>query len=140
MLALGTDGFLRINRGTCRGNVLRNSFRQQRVAKCRQIVLPTNFVAGLCRMTEVGRVHQLDVLLILAIGAGSDFVEPFAKMSFRNSAELDKGVEKMIVASDAWRRNETAHGESVDQAVIKTLVFQRVGGGNFSIRTGTGLR
>src|ERR1700686_996824 len=101
MLALGADGFLRVNCGTCRDNVRRNSFRQKRVAKSRQIVLPANFVTGLRRMTEVGGVHQLDVLLILATGAGGDFVEPFAEMTFRNSAEFDKGVEEMVVASDS---------------------------------------
>src|ERR1700693_484535 len=136
MLALGTDGFLRINRGTCSGNVWRDSFRQKRVAKSRQTVLPANFLAGLGRVTEVGRVHQLDILLILAIGTSGDFVEPFAEMTFRNSAELDNGVEKMIVTSDSGRRNESAHGESVDQVVIKILVFQRFGGENFSVRTG----
>src|SRR5579863_1869284 len=136
MLALGADGFLRINCGTRRGDVWGNSLGQKRVAKSRQIVLPANFVAGLRRMAEVGRVHQLDVLFILAIGAGGDFVEPFAEMTFRNSAEFDKRVKKMIVASDSGRWNESAHGESVDQVVIKFLVLQSIGGRNFSVLTG----
>ena len=66
------------------------TFCQQRIAKLREVILPTDFVAGFRSVIEFGRVHQLEVLLVLAAGANRHFIEPFAKMVVRSAANLAK--------------------------------------------------
>ena len=48
-------------------------------------------------------MHQLDVLLVLTIGAGGNFVEPFTEVAFGDASEPGEGAEEVIVSSDAGR-------------------------------------
>lgn len=53
-------------------------------------------------------------------------------MPMAGAAKFGKGVEEMVVAGDARRREKAAHGEGVDQGVVEMLVVKGSGGGKFA--------
>jgi hypothetical protein len=80
MLAFRTVGFGFIELLFGGGNIRGNSLLQQGLAEARQIAQPADLVAGFRRAGKVRRVHELDVLDVLAVGTGSDFVQPLAEV------------------------------------------------------------
>ncbi len=95
-----------------------------------EVFLPSDLIAGFGGVAKFRRVHQLQVLFVLAVGACGDFIQPLAQVAAGCSAKLCKGAEKLIVSGDSGRRDEAAHGERVDQVVVEVLVLENIRGGN----------
>jgi len=84
---------------------------------------PAEFIAQCGGVGERRGLHDLDVLLVLRGGAGDDFVEPLPGV-VRQRSEAVEGGEKLVVAVDAFGRDEGAHGEAVDEVVVERLVVE----------------
>ena len=82
-------------------------------------------------MREGWGLHDFEVLLVLCGRAGGDLVEPFAGVGLQ-AAEAIEGGEELVVTIDAFRGNEDAHGEAVDEVVVESLVLESRGSGDFS--------
>lgn len=83
---------------------------------------PGDRSAELGYIVECRRAHDFEVLFVLRRGAGSHFVEPFAVVRVADLAKAIEGVEELIVAAVACAGDEVAHGERVNQCVVKMLV------------------
>ncbi len=62
-------------------------------------------------------------MLVLIGGAADHLIEPGTGMSRIDAAEFLEGPEKMVVPRLPFRRHEAAHGEGVDQAVVKAEIL-----------------
>src|SRR5258708_39624798 len=60
------------------GHVVAKAVRQQFIAHLAEIVAPADLFSDSRRVTEVGRVHQLEILFILCRSASGDLVDPLA--------------------------------------------------------------
>ena len=54
---------------------------QQFVAQLLEIVMPADFSRDCSGVTEVRRVHQLEILFILCSSPSGDLIDPFAEMA-----------------------------------------------------------
>src|SRR6266403_1445464 len=107
--------------GEC--HVVAQSARQQFLAQLTEIVVPADFSRDCSGVTEIRRVHQLEVLFILCVSASSDLIDPLAEMAMIGPAEFREGIEEVIVPRHSRRGHETAHGESIHERVKEMLVF-----------------
>src|SRR6266576_82654 len=73
--------------------------------------------------------------LVQGVRCRSDFVEPLAQVTMIGAAERCERIEEMVVSRYAGRRNETAHGEGVDQCVEQMLILIGVCGGDCTAST-----
>ena len=95
------------------------------------------------RRCQVGVDHELEILLVLIGGAADHLIEPGAGVARIDAAEFLEGPEEMVVPGLAFRRHEAAHGEGVDQAVVKAEILVDSRGRNlarFALRRGARCR
>src|SRR6266581_1362323 len=111
----------------------------KRIAELTEVIPPLDLIASFCRAAKVRRMHQLKILFVLAAGACSEFVEPFAEVTRGNTAEPRKSVEEMVVTGNSRRRNESPHRESVHQTVVEALILERISRKDLSVSTGRSL-
>ncbi|MBA0085539.1 MAG: hypothetical protein HRJ53_11130 [Acidobacteria bacterium Pan2503] len=71
-------------------------------------------------------------MFVLRVRADGDFVEPLAQVTVIGAAELCERIEEVVVSRYAGGRNETAHGEGVDQRVEEMLILVSVGCGDLA--------
>ncbi len=125
-----------------------DSRRWLRSSRVVPVALPVRFCAGSAGVVgqpmsvadfgcirEDGRLHDLEVLLILSGGAGGNFVEPLAGVRFIDAVEAVEGGEELIVAADASAGDEAAHGEGVDEGIVEFLILEGVFGADVALAT-----
>ncbi len=127
VFALTTDLFSLVELGLGVRNVVGNAAFEDVCPKGGEIIAPAE-IAGDGGALFVGRsVHELEILFVLRGGAGGDLVNPFAEMVMFGFAEAREGGEELIVAGDARRRNEAAHGKSIDERIVEGLIANCLG-------------
>lgn len=91
------------------------------------------FFAEIGTVAVVECLHNLEILLILVGGAGSEFVEPFAAVELAGGAKFSECGEEVVVSGLLRGGNEVTHGEGVDGLVVKGLVCGEAGCGDFGL-------
>ena len=133
---LQSESFSLVEARLGKGHVVAQSVRQQFVAQLVEIVMPADF-SGDCRgVTEVWRVHQLEILFILCGSPSGDLIDPFAEMAMIGTAESREGIEEVIMPGHPGRRHKTSHGESIHERVKEMLVFVSVCRRDFPVSAG----
>src|SRR5713226_48663 len=130
--ALPAESFGLVEASLGESHIAAQSARQQFIAQLTKIVAPAGFFSDSSSVTEVGRVHQLEILFILCRGTSGDLVDPFAQMAMIRTAEFRESIEEMIVPRHSRRRHETAHRESIHERVKEMLVLVSAGRGDFA--------
>ena len=102
VFALKPESFSLVEASFGECHIVAQSVSQQIIAQLAEIVAPAYFSGDSGSVTEVGRVHQLEILLILCGSARGDLVDPLAEMATIGSAEFRKSIEEMIVPRHSW--------------------------------------
>jgi len=132
MLTLPAQGFRLVPEGAGRQNIVGQSLGQQLVAQRTQIVMPSHAFGDVVEAMPGGRLHQLEILLVLPGGAGGNLMEKIAGVARIGTAEFRERSEEMVVPGHALGRDEAPHGEGVDQSVIKVLFLGDLGRGKIA--------
>ena len=85
---LQSESFSLVEARLGKGHVVTQSAGQQFVAQLLEIVMPADFSGDCSGVTEVWRVHQLEILFILCGSASDDLVDPLAEMAMIGTAKF----------------------------------------------------
>ena len=83
-------------------------------------------------MTEIRRVHQLQVLFVLRRRARRHLINPLAGVPVIRPSKFRKRVEKMIVPGYARRRHKSPHRKRIHQRIVQFLIPERGFRGDFA--------
>src|SRR5712664_239082 len=123
VFTLQAEAFGLIEAPFSEGHVIAQTVREQFLPQLTEIVAPADFSGDSSGVTEVRRVHQLEVLFILSLSASGGLIDPLSEMPMIGTAEFRESIEEMIVTRHSRRRHETAHRESVHERVKEMLIF-----------------
>ena len=73
-------------------------------------------------MAEGRCLHKLQILLILRGSTTGHFIDPLAGVALIQPPISRKGGKELVVAAEARRGHKAAHGEGVDEPIVKILV------------------
>src|SRR5260370_8934992 len=135
VLSLRAQLFGLVQAGLRDGYFVAQSACQQRIAQRTEILAPPNFFRNCRGVTEIRRVHQFEVLLILRGGPRGHLIDPLAKMALIRPAESRESIEEMIVPRHPGRRHKPPPPQFIHKRAIQILLFERSGCGNFTVTT-----
>src|SRR5712664_1836308 len=98
VFTLQAEAFGLIEARLSEGHVIAQTVREHFLPQFTEIVAPADVFGDSGGVTEVRRVHQLEVLFILSRSASGDLIDPLAEMPMIGTAEFRESIEEMIVA------------------------------------------